>query len=254
MRLPNGQRVLQVNAAETSLQYRNIYVDREYTRQGIHLGPAAVVLDIGANIGIASLFFHSQCADAQIFAFEPAELLFGALRANLAEAGANARAFQQAVGAKPGTATLAVYPRTTAMNSMYADADYDREVTRIFLRNCGLTEADVEDMVSDRYTSFTQECEVTTVSAVLAQAGLDRVDLLKINVEKAESDVLAGIRGDDWPKIRQIVMQVHDIDGRVERIRRDLTERGFVVSTRQEPLLHGTDIYDLAARRAGCVS
>lgn len=251
MRLPNGLRVLQINPEETSLQYRNIFVDHEYLLNGISLAPGAVVLDVGANVGLASLFFYSLCPDATIFAFEPADLLFEALRANLAASGARGRAVHAAVGAAPGAATLRVYPRTTAMSSMYADASYDRHVTRVFLENCGFSAADIEDMIRDRYACVDQRCEMTTVSAFLAQERLDRIDLLKINVEKAESDVLAGVAAPDWPKIQQVVMQVHDIGGRLETVRGELAERGFSVVNQQHPLLHGTDIHDLAARRRG---
>ena len=44
---------------------------------------------------------------------------------------------------------------------------------------------------------------MTTVSALMAQHDLDRIDLLKIDVEGAELDVLRGIRPEDWPRIHQ---------------------------------------------------
>jgi 31-O-methyltransferase len=249
MRLPNGLQVMQLNPGETSLQYRNIFVNREYGKHGIRLEPSSVIFDIGANIGIASLYFHAECPDARIFAFEPAAPLFEALRANIAQCGSGARAFCRAVGARPGTAMLTIYPDTTAMSSIYADPLEDQAVTRQFLANSGFAGADIEDMVAGRYDSIAQECEVTTVSMLLAELRLDRLDLLKINVEKAESDVMAGIIAGDWPKVRQLVMQVHDIDGRLAKVRSDLTKRGYDVFVRQDPLLRGTEIYDLAARR-----
>lgn len=249
MRLPNGQRIMQINPAETSLQYRNIFVHGEYLLGGISLRPGAVLFDIGANVGLASLFFRSLCPDTRIYAFEPADLLFDALRANLAATGADARVYHAAVGASPGTATLVVYPRTTAMSGIYADPQTDRAVTRIFLSNTGFEASDIEDMTRDAYVSVSQECQVTTVSAVIAEEHLDRIDLLKINVEKAEADVLAGVHEQDWPKIHQVVMQVHDTDKRLERIRATLEGLGFTVVIRQDPLLRGTGIHDLAARR-----
>ncbi|CAM9553811.1 unnamed protein product, partial [Ectocarpus sp. 12 AP-2014] len=47
------------------------------------------------------------------------------------------------------------------------------------------------------------------------QLGVAGVDLLKVDVEGDELAVLHGIDDDDWPKIRQIALEVHDIDGRL---------------------------------------
>lgn len=49
----------------------------------------------------------------------------------------------------------------------------------------------------------TQRCAMTTVSALMAEHDLERIDLLKIDVEGAELDVLRGIRPEDWPRISQ---------------------------------------------------
>ena len=52
-----------------------------------------------------------------------------------------------------------------------------------------------------------------SMSDVLRETGIDNISLLKVDVEGSEMDVLAGIAKDDWAKIRQIVMEIHDADG-----------------------------------------
>ena len=44
------------------------------------------------------------------------------------------------------------------------------------------------------------------------------MDLLKIDVERAEKEVLQGILPSDWPKIRQVAMEVHDVDGGLQTV------------------------------------
>ena len=44
------------------------------------------------------------------------------------------------------------------------------------------------------------------------------VDLLKVDVERAEKEVLEGILPSDWPKIRQVAMEVHDVDGGLQTV------------------------------------
>ena len=43
---------------------------------------------------------------------------------------------------------------------------------------------------------------------------VERIDLLKIDVEGAELDVLAGVEDEHWPLIRQISMEVEPMNKR----------------------------------------
>jgi 31-O-methyltransferase len=251
MRLPNGQVVMQLNPAETSLQYRSIVNDRSYLRHGVRLSPGATVLDVGANIGIAALAFHWECPDVRVYAFEPTHPLYEALAWNYAAYRIAGAAFDYGLSERPGTAVITLYPETTAMSSLYADASHDAEVTRTFLHNSGFDDADVADMSAGRHVTCPQPCLLRTVSQVLAEHDIETVDLLKVNVEKAERDVLAGIDDADWPRIRQVVGQVHDIGGRLDTVREEMTRRGFSVVCDQDALLDGTDIYDMYAWRSG---
>ena len=52
-------------------------------------------------------------------------------------------------------------------------------------------------------------CQVTTISDFLQSKSLGSIDLLKIDAERAELDILRGIKPADWPKIRQVVIELH---------------------------------------------
>jgi len=73
-----------------------------------------------------------------------------------------------------------------------------------------------------------------TLSQALALSGESHVDLVKIDVEGAEEEVLAGIGDADWPRIRQFVIEVHDVDGRLDRMTRLLEARGFQATHARE--------------------
>nr|AFB69908.1 OciA [uncultured bacterium] len=69
--LPNGLEIVHLNAYETDYLYREIFEDECYLRHGITLSDRATVVDIGANIGLFSLFVMSRSPGAKIYAFEP---------------------------------------------------------------------------------------------------------------------------------------------------------------------------------------
>ena len=96
------------------------------------------------------------------------------------------------------------------------------------------------------------DAPVQTVSDVLTELDVTRVDLMKIDVEGAELDVLEGIGASDWQRIKQIVVEVHNVDGRVERIVGMLREQGFNVTIDQEdrPLKKLLQIHMVYARRS----
>jgi hypothetical protein len=94
-------------------------------------------------------------------------------------------------------------------------------------------------------------CQLDTLSSLIAATGVPRVDLAKIDVEGAEEQVIAGVADADWPRIRQLVVEVHDVDGRLARLTRRLEDAGFAVThAREDWAMHDMlGIWTLYARR-----
>ena len=59
------------------------------------------------------------------------------------------------------------------------------------------------------YKSEMVDCELRSISDIILENNLERIDLLKVDAENYEREVLRGINGEDWDKIRQISMEVH---------------------------------------------
>jgi hypothetical protein len=143
------------------------------------------------------------------------------------------------------------------MSSLYADLADERAVLTTVLQNQvrrGERELEVlldhaEDYLAERFKAQTFACSLRPLSDVIAEAGVDRIDLLKVDVQKAELDVLLGLADADWPKVRQVVVEVHDTDGRLAGLSQMLAERGFTVTTDQEALYAGSAIYLLYGTR-----
>lgn len=62
-----------------------------------------------------------------------------------------------------------------------------------------------------RLHTYPVRCPIRTLSQVMAAEGIDRIDLLKVDAEGAETLVLKGIEDRDWPKIQRVVLDIQVI-------------------------------------------
>src|SRR5439155_465432 len=60
--LPNGMPIIHRNPSETGFVFREIFEEHSYLRHGVTLKPGDCVFDVGANIGLFTLF-ASQFAE-----------------------------------------------------------------------------------------------------------------------------------------------------------------------------------------------
>src|SRR6185369_9512500 len=97
--------------------------------------------------------------------------------------------------------------------------------------------------------SETFNCDLRTISEIIRENKIESIDLLKVDVEKSELDVLNGIDESDWKKIKNIVMEVHDIEGRLSNIATLLSDHGFEHFVEQDDLLKNTNLFNLYAIR-----
>ncbi|HYR08672.1 MAG TPA: FkbM family methyltransferase, partial [Longimicrobium sp.] len=255
LRLPNGMTVVPQSRVEAEHFYEDIFEKQIYLRHGVTLQPGDCVFDVGGNIGTFSLFASRHAPGGRIFTFEPAPPLFARLRANLELNGATAHAFDHGIAEAERTARFTFYPNSSGMSSFYADADEERAVLRRMMdreREAGLEGMDAlmeytDELLDERFRPVEMECRLRPLSAVIREEGVQRIDLLKIDVQKAELDVLRGIADEDWPRIRQVVMEVHDLEGRLEEVVRLLEAHGFRVAVEQDEAVEGTILYNLFA-------
>ena len=110
--------------------------------------------------------------------------------------------------------------------------------------------AALDGLLDATLSAETVEVDVMTLSGLMRREGLSRIDLLKVDVEKAEADVLAGIEEADLAKIDQVVMEVHS-EGRLAELSGLLERHGFAVAVDPRPSVAGSALTMLFARREG---
>ena len=256
--LPNGLPIRHLNRYETDFFYQQIFVDEVDVRNGLDLSPGDVVFDVGANIGLFSLYAHLAHPGIRIFAFEPIPETCSVLRSNLELYGAEARIEACGLSHQSGSVEFAYYPLSSCQSGYYPDEAQERRMLEAIIeRQAENPEAlsvageYFAGVVDQRMQRQILQCPLKTVSQVLEEQGLERIDLLKIDVEKSELDVLRGIREEDWPKIRQVSIEAHDLDGRLQEMVDLLEERGYHLTVEQEDaLLDDTCLFNIYATRS----
>jgi FkbM family methyltransferase len=263
-KLPNGMTVVGHSSLQTSGVYREIFEDKIYLKHGIRIADGDCVFDVGANIGLFTLFVKQQARGARVYAFEPLPPNFQALRANVALYGLDVELFECGLARESETTTFTFYPNASAMSGRVSGIEEDKAATKAnvqsWLQSFGGPEAggaqyDLDEFVEHYLRSESYACELRPLSDIIREQGVERIDLLKLDVEKSEFDVLSGISDEDWKKIRQMVIEVHT-EELLAQITSLLRERGFTFAVDKSTLVEeqGQDVvrvYMLYAHAAG---
>ena len=247
-RLPNNLKVAHLNKNETDFVYKEIFEDRTYLKHGISLREGDTVFDVGANIGLFTLFASQEFSVGCIYAFEPIPTTFAVLRRNASMYNLNAKLYECGLSDRSGTETFTFYPKMSVMSGAYADAEEDEGIARSALKNQdALLNRYADDLMAGRFEREQFKCQLRTISEIIGENDIERIDLLKIDVEKSELDVVKGIKDADWRRINQVVIEVHDRAGQLQEITRLLNRHGFNFVVDQDELVQDTDLYNIYA-------
>jgi FkbM family methyltransferase len=229
---------------------QEIFTDQIYLRHGVTLEDGDCVFDIGANIGLFTLFVHQRCRNPQVYSFEPIPPTCDVLRTNVELYGLEARVFQCGIGEARQQAEFTFYPQMAGLSGRFPEED--AETTRSILETWfdklpgERPEGEALDALVEEYLrSETFSCEIETVSEMIRRTGVEAIDLLKIDVERSEVQVLAGIEEEHWPLIRQTVLEIHSKE-LLQEVSDDLAARGFELQSEELiPVDGGDNVYML---------
>ncbi|MGF2038868.1 MAG: non-ribosomal peptide synthetase [Nostoc sp. CmiVER01] len=255
--LPNGMVIAHLNKNETEFVYKELWEEQAYLKHGITINEGDCIFDVGANIGLFALFAGQRCKDVSIYAFEPIPPVFDLLRLNTEGYGLNVKLFNLGLSSETKSDIFTYYPQVSVISGRFGDTEQEREVLKSFLfkqqnigeNDTGVSSQAIDELLAEKLQSQQFTCHLRTISEVMDEHGVEKVDLLKIDVEKSERDVLFGIQRKDWQKIQQIVVEVHNINDRLEEIADLLKEHGYDLTIEQDAVLENTGLYNIYARR-----
>ena len=162
-----------------------VYRWREYEQE--FPVPPSVIVDAGAYTGLSTAFFAMRYPGARIVAIEPDEGNFAMLARNTAGF-PNVHLVQAALWSEPGTVSLED-PGDGAWG----------------IRLSGVASPDAAAGAARRGEGV----RAVTVPEIMAEHGLGRIDLLKVDIEGSEMEVFS--RADAWiGSVNAISIELHD--------------------------------------------
>lgn len=183
---------VRVNTSDR-LMIWEIWNAKTYDDKRLPIGEEDTVVDIGAHIGAFSVRAAGLARRGRVYAYEPSGKNFGMLMKNrLLNEANNLYVEESAVSGRKGRMTLYTPAGNPIMGSLLQAT-----------------------------SAHTETVNVTTIADIIATQHIERIDLLKMDVEGAEYDILFTCPNATLAKIKRMVMEYHEFDGE-ERNRHDL--------------------------------
>lgn len=231
--LGSALRVYTQSVLEAQYMYREIFEEGCYG--GIELPERPLIVDVGANIGMFVIHMKRTHPDAELICFEPMPDSIKLFGENMALHGlTDITLHEVALGSEvENEATFSFYPMLPANSTRYPEIK-EGPIAQ-------LAEKADRKIAEQIYFAYDVVAPVERLASYLPA---DRtVDLLKIDVEGAEADVLLGVDPSQWARIRQVIVEVADLDGQLNRVCGILRDSGFVATPERAPLTDERDRY-----------
>lgn len=146
----------------------------------VHAENISTIIDAGANIGAASVYFARKYPDAKIIAIEPDPDNYNILLKNV----------------RP-------YKNITPVNAGLWGNDGNLEVFNKTNGNWGIQTRTSQDNETNSIKGF-------TIKTIMEKYNLDKIDILKMDIEGAEKDVFLNENNLMLDKIRILSIELHD--------------------------------------------
>jgi FkbM family methyltransferase len=141
-----------------------------------------VIIDAGANIGLAAVFFANKFPDAMVYALEPEESNFKMLEKN-----------------------TAAYPQIRPLKTALWNENKQINLVDPSGGHWGFVTRDDGSKPHERLSLV----EATTLNALMEKLNVERIDILKIDIEGAEKEVFENSA--KWiGKVQIIMVELHD--------------------------------------------
>lgn len=228
LRQRNQERSIRTRSGAT-LRYRlnrgDIWTVNEVWMQQCYRLPEwlqpSVVLDLGANIGLTSLWLVSHCRSKEVLMVEPVPANAELARRNLEGSGCNVEVIRAAVGPFDGETEFREYGSSVFSEALFSSDKRPTETDRAAASPTG----------KPGKPEFWSDCQVYSVPVISMPSLIDRLpggraNLVKMDIEGAEQELLTG--NTDWlASVDALTIEFHPPRANVSELVSVLDNAGF---------------------------
>ena len=183
--LDDGRRLVSPRGEPLLPLFREVWVERRYLSAEFAVPPTATIIDIGANVGVFTVWAAALVPRGRVLAVEPSPAMYASLEENVARNNlANVATLRIAVSHSAGRRML--FARGPgARNTVFEADNYGSQFSRL------------------------QEVDTLSLDDLFATCGVGRCALLKLDCEGSEYDILLNSSADTIERIDAMAVEYH---------------------------------------------
>jgi len=202
----NGEKIT-IRTIENSTDihiFTEIWLERLYSIPNFEISSNDQIIDVGAHIGIFSIFASQLCKNGKVFSYEPAKPNFEILQENISQNNINNIIAENKAGSNlKGKMKFYFSDDDFAAHSLYDKGDNWDEVETLSLKD------------------------------IFDENNIKKCDFLKMDCEGAEYDMLMNLPEEYFRKISKICLEYHTINDSefdIKDLEKKLTDEKFNVT------------------------
>lgn len=201
----NGINFYNANPNTLSI-FKEIFVNKVYNQGNVKINEGDIVFDIGANVGVFSLF-ASVIKNVQVYSFEPHPKNFEILLNNVTQNNIeNVKCFDFAIGLNNEQRFLIEGNIAGGHKFLY---DKESDISEGLLK-----------------------VKTVTLLTIMEELDIDKIDFLKLDCEGAEGEIIKSLGAEGLSRVNKLAIEFHDNHSILnhEEILKVLNNAGFFTS------------------------
>ena len=164
---------------------QEIFIENCYGLDNISFGKGDVIIDIGAHIGVFSIYLAKKFPEVKILAFEPSEIIYNLLSKNISLNNVK----------NVSTFNSAVYKDSLSEVNIYFDESCSM-ASNIFFKK-----------------KYYNKVKTISLDDIIKNNNIKKVKLLKMDCEGSEYDIIYNSKLFNNKNIEKFAIEIHEIPG-----------------------------------------
>ena len=183
--LPNLPHPIYVrNKTSDVATFEQVFLRGDYAIRGLPVENSSVIIDCGANCGMAAVFFANKYPGTRLFAIEPEFSNFEVLKKNVQN-----------------------YPNITAIHAAIWNRNCKIQVVDAGNGNWGFS---TRELLDGQYPNKNEFADAVSLDFLLEKFNIEKIDLLKIDIEGAEKELFQNNYEKWLPATKVMIIELHD--------------------------------------------